>query len=77
VQEYAARCSYGITIEEHNITGGLGSAVAEVVSSAGIACRLKRLGIQEYYPKGGPLMTNRQRTGLTAEHIIETAKEFL
>lgn len=33
------------TVEEHNVNGGLGSAVAEVVSEAGISCIFKRIGI--------------------------------
>ena len=38
-----------ITVESHNIIGGLGSAVAEVITEAGKSCRLKRLGLQDTY----------------------------
>ena len=45
---------YIITVEEHNIIGGLGSAVAETLSSSpNINSKLIRLGIKDSYPSGG------------------------
>jgi transketolase len=45
-----------LTVEEHNLTGGLGGAVAEVLADAGIGCRFKRHGVPaEYVPVGPPL----------------------
>jgi len=38
-----------ITIEEHNIIGGLGSAIAEVIAESGIAISFKRIGIKDMY----------------------------
>jgi transketolase len=38
-----------ITIEEHNIYGGLGSAVAEIVADEGKAIKLKRVGVNDRY----------------------------
>ncbi|HOL17507.1 MAG TPA: transketolase C-terminal domain-containing protein [Bacillota bacterium] len=38
-----------ITVESHNIMGGLGSAVAEAITEAGKSCRLKRLGLQDEF----------------------------
>lgn len=38
-----------ITAEEHNIYGGLGSAVAEVIAESGIPCKFKRLGIPDAF----------------------------
>jgi transketolase len=44
----AARETGGIlTVEEHNITGGLGGAVAETLADAGIGCRFKRHGVPD------------------------------
>ena len=53
----AARETGGIlTVEEHNVTGGLGGAVAEVLADAGIGIRFKRHGVpDEYVPVGPPL----------------------
>lgn len=49
VQEAAARSSAILTIEEHNIFGGLGSAVAEVLAEEGSTCRLHRHGIRDEF----------------------------
>lgn len=38
-----------ITAEEHNIIGGLGSAVAEVLAEAGVPCKFKRVGIPDCF----------------------------
>lgn len=44
---------YILTVEEHNIIGGLGSAVAEVLASFENSSVLIKCGIQDNYPKGG------------------------
>jgi transketolase len=49
VLEAAARSAAILTIEEHNIYGGLGSAVAEVLAEAGCPCRLHRHGIRDEF----------------------------
>ena len=38
-----------ITVEEHNLSGGMGSAVAEVLADAGVSCKFKRLGLPDTY----------------------------
>lgn len=38
-----------VTVEDHLVTNGLGSAVAECVAGAGIACRVTRLGIPDVF----------------------------
>jgi transketolase len=44
-----------LTVEDHSIIGGLGSAVAEVIAESGMACRLRRLGHQDcFMPMGVP-----------------------
>lgn len=45
----ATETGHIITAEEHNIYGGLGSAVAEVVAESGIPCKFKRLGIPDTF----------------------------
>jgi transketolase len=39
-----------ITLEEHNIIGGLGGAVAEVIADSGAQVVLKRIGLNDIYP---------------------------
>jgi transketolase len=43
-----------LTVEEHNVTGGLGTAVAEVLADAGVSTRLVRLGVPDQYVEIGP-----------------------
>jgi transketolase len=38
-----------ITLEEHNVVGGLGSAVAEVIAESGKGVKFKRVGIPDVY----------------------------
>ncbi|MFH1878740.1 MAG: transketolase C-terminal domain-containing protein, partial [Candidatus Omnitrophota bacterium] len=45
VKSMAQKHDFIFTVEEHNISGGLGSAVAEVISEAGICRVFKRIGI--------------------------------
>ena len=67
-----ARVAIVVTIEEHTIIGGLGSAVAEIIAEAAFtpAKRFKRIGIPDVFPDGygsqGSLMA---RYGITAEAV--------
>jgi transketolase len=38
-----------VTVEDHNVIGGLGSAVAEVVVESGKACAFRKLGLQDHF----------------------------
>ena len=61
-----------LTVEEHNIIGGLGSSVAEVLSSYNHNCKLVRLGINDFYSSGGSYEYLKNIYGLSVEKIIET-----
>ena len=55
VIERAARETGAIvTVEDHMVTNGLGSAVAECIAESGAACRLTRLGIPDVFSIIGP-----------------------
>ncbi len=43
-----------VSIEDHSIIGGLGSAIAEIVAEAGISTKLLRLGVKEFGYSGSP-----------------------
>ena len=50
IAKYAARCDLIVTCEEHNIVGGFGSAVAEVMAELDVRkARLLRIGIEDVY----------------------------
>jgi transketolase len=62
-----------ITVEEHSVCGGLGSFVAEAIAEEGIACRLRRLGIEEgHFAKCGPRPDVRAYHHIDKKGIIET-----
>lgn len=65
-----------VTAEEHNIYGGLGSAVAEVVVDS-CPVPLKMVGIQDKFGKSGKPNQLFEMYGLTAANIVEKAKEAI
>jgi len=54
IAEAAGRSPVIVTVEEHNVLGGLGGAVAEVLAELGAPCRLVRHGIPDVYSLIGP-----------------------
>jgi len=65
-----------ITIEEHNIIGGLGSAVAEVLAE-NYPTKLLRLGIKDLFAESGEPYELFEKYGLSENHIIEEVKKIL
>lgn len=63
-----------VTAEEHNIIGGLGSAVAEAVCET-CPVPVMRVGVEDKFGASGPAVEMLKIYGLTAEHIVEKAKE--
>ena len=65
-------CQSVITVEEHNINGGLGSLVAEVIAEQGASIKLKRLGIADgQYALAGDRKSLRKYHKLDADSITE------
>ncbi len=64
-----------VTVEDHGISGGLGSAVAEVMAELGRG-RLKRVAVEDYGESGDPEGLYR-KYGLSAENIAAKALELL
>jgi len=62
-----------VTAEEHNILGGLGSAVAEVVCET-VPVPVLRVGVEDVFGKSGPAVELLHIFGLDAAHIAEKAK---
>tara|TARA_Y100000588_G_C13696251_1_gene686634 strand:- start:363 stop:629 length:267 start_codon:yes stop_codon:yes gene_type:complete len=60
-----------VSLEEHNIIGGLGSAISEVLSDLGLKTKLLRLGIKDTYSKGGSYKHLLEKSRLTQKEIIE------
>lgn len=66
-----------VTVEEHNIYGGLGSAVSEVLAPEGIACRQYMLGMQDVFGRSGKPKDLLDYYGLDAKHIAEKIQEIV
>jgi transketolase len=65
-----------VTAENHNVFGGMGSAVAEVlVQNCPVPMRI--MGIEDKYGWSGPLADLFQMYGFTTERILEKAHELL
>lgn len=65
-----------VTIEEHQINGGLGSAIAELIAE-NMPVPLKRIGISDSFGESGEPSQLLEHFGLTSEHIKEAAKEVI
>lgn len=66
-----------ITIENHSITGGLGSAVAEVIADNGLATPLKRIGVDNRFGQVGTPDFLQEEFGLTTEKMLEQLENFV
>ena len=73
----AAETGAIVTAEEHNIIGGLGSAVAEVLVESGKPVPMLRVGVEDTFGRSGPALELLELYGLTAPHIVEKAKAVL
>ena len=72
----AAKTKHVITVEEHSIIGGLGSAVAEVLSDSQPA-KLRRIGTNDRFGVSGKMDELLDLFELRAHRIISTANELL
>ena len=64
-----------ITVEDHNIINGLGSAVCEVAAELGKG-QVKRMGIQDRFGESAPYEHLLAKNGVSVDNIVETAKSF-
>lgn len=67
-----------ITVEEHNITGGFGSAVCEVTAEAGTGCRVHRIGLRDSFACAvGDQAYLRHTYGMDAEAVADLAESII
>lgn len=65
-----------ITVEDHNIINGLGSAVCEVVAEEGRG-KVIRIGVQDQFGESAPYEKLLEKNGITIENICNKAKELV
>ena len=65
-----------VTVEEHSVIGGLGSAVCDCLS-AKLPTPVKKLGMQDVFGESGSAAELVAKYGLDAEGVYKSVKEFL
>jgi len=76
VIDLAKKTNCVLTAEDHNIIGGLGSAIAEVLSE-NYPCLMNRIGMQDRYGESGKPDELYEKYGLNAKAIVNHVKEIL
>jgi 1-deoxy-D-xylulose-5-phosphate synthase len=67
-----------VTVEEHALQGGFGSAVLECLDAGAMnSIKTLRIGLPDMYIEHGPQKTLRQKYGLDSEGIYASIKEFV
>ena len=75
VLEAAKKCGKVITCEEHSVIGGLGEAVSAVLAEK-CPTVVRRIGVNDEFGHSGPAVPLLKQFGLSAENIVEVAKEL-
>ena len=76
ISEVLGKCGCAVSIEDHNVIGGLGSAIAEVIAEHAPAT-LARLGLQDRYGESGHPDELLDAYGMSTANIAETAKALV
>lgn len=75
IEDCANRFDNIFTVEEHNIVGGFGGAIAEVLAECGGKAKLHRIGIDDFYCiEVGSQAYLREQVGINAEGIVKKVK---
>ena len=70
------RCGCAVTVEDHNIYGGLGDAVSEVACRLA-PCRVLRVGLNDKYPRSGKAAELLDAYGLSVKDIAAAAQQAM
>jgi transketolase len=65
-----------VSVEDHQVNGALGSAVAEVIAEHG-AGRLARLGLQDVFAESGDAFSLLDRYGLGVKDIVQAVERVV
>jgi len=76
IVKLAQKCGRVVTAEEHNVMGGMGSAVAEVLGEKR-PTPMKRVGVMDTFGESGEAGELMKKYGLTASNIEEAASGLL
>ena len=78
VLQAAAQAKYGVvTMENHTVIGGLGTAVSEVIAEAGIGKKVTRIGLYDTYAHGASRPYLMSHYGLDAIALVQRIEQLL
>jgi transketolase len=75
VADFAATAERIMTLEDHVVTGGLGSLVVEALFTAGIQRPVVRVGIPDRFIACGSLPFLQEQCGMTVRQIVALAQD--
>lgn len=76
VMDCIDRCGVIVTVEDHNVINGMGSAVASVAGQAGRG-RVRIIGVQDHFGMSAPYERLLALNGITAENICKNVTELV
>lgn len=76
VSKVLRECKGVVTVEDHNIINGLGSAVCEVAAELGCG-KVKRIGIPDCFGESAPYQRLLAKNGITVEAIVDACKSMM
>ena len=77
IVSYARRCELLVSMEDHVLAGGFGSAVLEALNEAEITTPLVRIGWPDQFIEHGEIEALRSKYGLTAAAALERVRPLL
>jgi 1-deoxy-D-xylulose-5-phosphate synthase len=77
VAEFGGKCGLVVTLEDHMLAGGFGSAVMETLNELELQVPVVRVGWPDAFIEHGKVESLREKYGLTAEAALEKARPFL
>ena len=77
VKDYVKNNKNIITVEDHSIIGGLGSAVAEIMAEVGTSAKLTRIGLNDEFPESGKPEDLYEKYGLSSSKLKEKINSIL
>jgi 1-deoxy-D-xylulose-5-phosphate synthase len=77
VEEYGRHCGLLVTLEDHVLAGGFGSAVLETLNELELPVPVVRVGWPDSFIEHGKVEALRAKYGLTAEAALEKARPYL
>jgi 1-deoxy-D-xylulose-5-phosphate synthase len=77
IDRYATKCGLVVTMEDHVLAGGFGSAVLECLNEQEIDVPVVRIGWPDQFIEHGKVESLREKYGLTAEAALDRVRPLL